>query len=149
VIQVVRGLVLGALVGALLGAVSRALMHLVDIGMGFDPDFHVDVSVGIAILFVLSGAGAGVARSLGLRGWQSGFVILMSSVGLLVAAGTYADDKVQQILDRDLTPPWTIELVAMVAVIVGLALVTPYAGWRVGRSSRPVAALREPAGARR
>jgi H+/Cl- antiporter ClcA len=150
-VQVVRGVLLGALVGAVLGALARAFMHLVEIGMGFEADFHVDVSIGVAILFVISGAGAGVARSLDLRGWQSGLVVLASSAALYVVAGAYANDKVRQILDHDFTPPWTIELIAMVAVIVGLALVTPYAGWRVGRPRLRRAAQRvpEPAGLRR
>ena len=137
-VQVVRGIVLGALMGAVLGALARAFMHLVEIGMGLDPVFHLRPSIATASLFVIAGVGAGLARSLWLRWWQSALIIVASSAALLVTVGSYADDKVRQILDLDLTPPWTIELVAMVAVIAGLALVTPYAGWRVGLSRRAV-----------
>lgn len=107
-------------------------MHLLEIGKGLDPEFHLGAAIAVVSLFVLSGAGAGAARSLDLDAWQTALVILVSSTAVLIEGAIVADRELKEILDLDLTPPWTIELVAMVAVIVGLVLVTPYAGWRAG-----------------
>lgn len=146
---VVRRLLLGAVLGVVLGSLACALVHLVKIGEGLDPEFHLASSIGVVMLFVLSGAGAAAGRALDLRAWQSAIVLLASSAPVLVVGAALTMGEIDEILARDLTPPWTIELVAMVAVIAGVVLVTPYAGWRVGRRRRGVARMTEPADARR
>ncbi len=149
--QVVRGLLLGALVGVVLGSLARALMRLVAIGMGVgvEPEFHLGVSLAIVSLFVLAGGGAGLARSLTLKAWQSALIVLATTVPLWLMAGAFALGETQDILDLDLTPPWTVELLAMAALIIGLVLVTPYAGWRTGRPRRRPAQAPEYATSRR
>ncbi|MCW2848807.1 MAG: hypothetical protein JWR90_2781 [Marmoricola sp.] len=133
---VFRGLVAGVLVGVVLGALARALMRLVAIGMATDPEFHLGASLAVVGLFVLSAAGASVSRVL-LLGWRLVVALLVTSAPLLVLGTAFAVGEAPEILDHDLTPPWTIELFALAAVIAGVALVTPYAGWRAGGWRRP------------
>jgi hypothetical protein len=139
--------------GVVLGALARAFMRLVAVGMGVDvqPEFNLGASIAILSLFALSGAGAGAARSLELPERQSAIVVLGSSLPLLLTGLVFSIGETREILDLDLTPPWTVELLAMSAVIAGLVLVTPYAGWRVGRRRRRRVPLRgrQPAGVRR
>ena len=131
--RAVRGFVFGALLGVVLGVLARSLMRLVAIGMAIEPELNVGASIAIVSLFVVAGSGAGAARALDVRTWQRALLVVLSSAPLLVMGTTFAVGEIVEILDLDLTLPWTIELMAMSAVILGTALVTPYAGWRAGR----------------
>lgn len=130
--RVVLGLLCGAVTGAVFGVLARALMRLVAIGMTVETEYHLGSSLAIVSLFVVAGAGAGLARALGLRGWLAALVLLLSAAPLFVLGTAFAIGETGEILDRDLTPPWRAELLAMAAVIFATVLVTPYAGWRSG-----------------
>jgi hypothetical protein len=131
--RIVRGIVFGALIGVVLGSLSRALMRLVAIGMGTEPEFDREASLSVVSLFVLSGAGAGAARAFDLRTWRLALVLVLSSAPLLVVGTAFSIDEIREILDRDLTVPWKVELILLSGVIVLALLLTPYAGWRAGR----------------
>jgi hypothetical protein len=130
--RVALGVLCGALVGAVLGVLARALMRLVAIGMTVETEYHLGSSLAIVSLFVVAGAGAGLARALGLRWWQAALVVVLSAAPLVVVGTAFAIGETQEILDRDLTEAWRAELLAMAAVIAATVLVTPYAGWRSG-----------------
>jgi hypothetical protein len=131
--RIVRGIVFGALIGMVLGSLSRALMRLVAIGMGTEPEFDREASLSVVSLFVLSGAGAGAARAFDLRTWRLALVLVLSSAPLIVVGTAFSIDEIREILDRDLTVPWKVELILLSGVIVLALLLTPYAGWRAGR----------------
>ena len=136
-LRVVRALVFGAATGVGLGVLARALMRLIAIGMGIELEFNRGASIAIVSLFVVSGAGAAAARAFGLRTWQLGLVLLVSSAPLLVMGTTFAVGEFAEILDRDLTLPWLVVLLALSSAIIAAALLTPYAGWRAARGSAP------------
>lgn len=131
--RVVRGLVFGAALGLFFGALARALMRLVAIGMGDEPELDVGVSVTLIGLFVISGAGAGAARAARIPTWGRALTIVVTSAPLLLTGAAFGVGEVAEILDRDLTPPWTIELLLVSVVILAMVLLTPYTGWRGGR----------------
>ncbi|MEO7351236.1 MAG: hypothetical protein ABIR34_10630 [Marmoricola sp.] len=142
---VVRGCVFGVAMGLVLGVLARALMRLIAIGMTIEPEFHLGPSIAIVSLFVISAAGAAAARALDLGGWRVALLLVLTSAPLLVMGSAFASGEIGDILARDLTPPWTVELLALAGVIVGIVLVTPYAGWRVGVRGRGRAARTAPA----
>jgi hypothetical protein len=128
--RIALGLLCGALVGALLGMLARALMRLVAIGMTVETEYHLGTSLAVVSLFALAGAGAGLARALDVGGWRAGLVLVVGAAPLFVVGLAFVLGETAEILDRDLTPLWQAELVAMAAVIDATVLVTPYAGWR-------------------
>lgn len=135
--RLLRALFAGAAVGVVLGALARALMRLVAIGMTIEPEFHPGASIALVSLFVVSGAGAGLAAVLTLNRWLRSLVLLVPTIPLLLFGGAFTIGEVGEVRDRHLDPIWTGELLAVSTVIVALALVTPYAAWRAGgRMSR-------------
>ena len=131
--RVVRGLLFGAALGLFFGAIARALMRLVAIGMGDEPELDVGVSVTLIGIFIVSGAGAGAARAAHIPTWGRALAIFLTSAPLVVMGTVFGVGEVAEILDRDLTPPWVVELLALSAVIFAIVLLTPYTGWRAGR----------------
>ncbi|MCW2762142.1 MAG: hypothetical protein JWR85_2343 [Marmoricola sp.] len=130
---VLRGLIVGVAVGVVFGSLARALMRLVAIGMAIEPEFHLGVSLAIVLLFVVSGIGAGVVGALYWRSWRLALVLLATSAPLLLMGAGFGIGEIREVLDQDLSGPWTAELLAMSGVIIFVALVTPYLGWRAGR----------------
>lgn len=132
-LRLLRALLAGAAVGVILGALARALMRLVAIGMTIETELHVGASLAIVSLFLVSGAGAGVAAALSVNRWIEALVLVVSSAPLFVMGGLFTVGEVGEVRDRDLGLIWTGELLALSTVIVALVLVTPPAAWRAGR----------------
>lgn len=135
-VTVLRSVLVGVLVGGVLGALARAMMRLVAIGAGDEPEFHLGVSLAILSLFAVSALGTCLARAYDLSGWALALVVLLSSGPLFMMASAFGVGETAEISDHDLAGPWKAELLAMAAVIIGMTLVTPYAGWRAGRLAR-------------
>jgi hypothetical protein len=135
--RVIRALLLGAATGAVLGTLARALMRLVAIGMTIETQFRVGASLAIVAMFVVSGAGACVARVLDVSTRTRALVVLGSSAPLALMGTAFAIDEIGDVMDLEFTPPWTAELLFLASVILALMLATPYAAWRAAPTERP------------
>ena len=108
-------------------------MRLVAIGMGIEHEFNLGASLAIVTLFVLSAAGTAAARVIALRTWRRALILVLSSAPLLGMGAVFAYGEINEVLERDVTLAWLVELLILSGVIVGTALLTPFAGWRAAR----------------
>ncbi len=134
--RVLRGLVRGGLVGAVFGVLARSLMRVVALLMGEEVEFDLVASSLIVSLFVLSGAGAGLAAAAGLRALAATLVVAASSALLLLMGGAIGTGEAAAAIDKDLSAVRTVVVLAAAGAIGALTLATPYVGWRLGRAAR-------------
>ena len=131
--RVLRGLLYGAIAGLLLATTARVLMRMVAFGMDRHAEFDPVATVSLAALFMLSGAGAGMAGAAGLRTWKLALVLAVTS-GLLLLTGTvFGLGETLEIYNLELPLVRTVLLTALSLIIFSLVLATPYAGLRLGR----------------
>lgn len=134
--RALRGLVRGALGGLALGVAARVLMRVAAVGMGLEPEFDILSSGLIVALFVLSGAGAGLAAATGLPAVLAAVVVAASSVLLLLTGGGIGIGEATSTFDRGLSSLRELMVLAVAVVIGALTFSTPYVGWRLGRRVR-------------
>ena len=134
--RVLRGVLRGGLVGAVFGVLARLVMRFVALLMGEEVEFDLVASSLIVSLFVLSGAGAGLAAAAGLRTLAATLVVAASSVLLLLMGGAIGIGETVAGFDKDLGAARTVGVLAAAGVIAALTLATPYVGWRLGRAAR-------------
>jgi hypothetical protein len=131
---VLRGLLLGGAAGVFLGVLARGLMRLIGLGNGVQVEFHLGVSLAIVSLFAASGAGAGLAGSLGLPRWAATLLVLVTSAPLFLMGGAIGLVEVVAVIEDPLSLARTAGLLALAGLIGLCVLATPYAAWRVGRA---------------
>ncbi len=134
--RVLRGLVRGGLAGAVFGVLARSLMRVVALVMDEEVEFDLVASSLIVSLFVLSGAGAGLAAAAGLRALAATLVVAASSALLLLMGGAIGTGETVAAFDKDLSAVRTVGVLAAAGGIAALTLATPYVGWRLGRAAR-------------
>ncbi|GAB3598000.1 hypothetical protein GCM10027446_27150 [Angustibacter peucedani] len=130
------GVLRGAAVGLALGVVARALMRLAAMDDGGDLDFTWTGSAGIALVFALAGAGAGLAGALGWRRWRLAVTVLLTSFFVLYGGVAIGLGEIGFALDRQISALRMTALVALALAIMALAVATPWLGLRLGRRLR-------------
>jgi len=133
---VIRALVSGALLGAVIGVVARLLMRLVALLAGDQPSFTWGASLAIVGLFVVSAAGA-AAATLASRRWLAALVVVATSFPVVLMGTAIGVSEVVSALDEGVAGLRRLALLVVAALILVLALATPYLGWRLAGRRLP------------
>ena len=129
-VGVIRALVSGALLGAVIGVVARLLMRLVALLAGDQPSFTWGASLAIVGLFVVSAGGA-AAATLASRRWLAALVGVATSFPVVLMGTAIGVSEVVSALDEGVAGLRRLALLVVAALILVLALATPYLGWRL------------------
>jgi hypothetical protein len=135
VAMVLRASLRMAALAVAIAILARALMRLVAWDTFGKGSFSLVGTLSICLLFVFSGVGATVGRSLTDRRWVLVLVVLTTSALLWesdVAIGLSSFGDARQ---EPMTSIRWIGFWSLFAAISGLAVLTPYVGVRAGRRS--------------
>lgn len=135
VAQALRAYLRAAVLGVGIAMLARVLMRLVALDTSGTGSFSLEGTLGICCLFVLSGVGAAVGRSLTDRRWVLVLVVGVTSALLwasdvAIGLSSFADAREQPMTSVRWVGFWSL----FVAISV-LAVLTPYVGARAGRSA--------------
>ena len=131
-----RALVSGALLGAVIGVVARLLMRLVALLAGDQPSFTWGASLAIVGLFVVPAGGA-AAATLASRRWLAALVVVATSFPVVLMGTAIGVSEVVSALDEGVAGLRRLALLVVAALILVLALATPYLGWRLAGRRLP------------
>jgi hypothetical protein len=136
----VRALASGLVVAVVMASAARGLMRVVTLVELGQPEFSVSGTAGIVLLFAIAGLGGAAVARLAWRGWRRWTALVLTAGPLVYSGIAIGLSDLSDAAARGIPAPRLGVAGALFALIMALAVATPWLALRVGLRSSPLPA---------